>query len=173
MNLVLTGFMGTGKSEVGRRLAKALNRKFFDVDAIIEKESAMEITEIFEKKGEQHFRDLETETIRRVCASDRAVIACGGGAVLMPENMDLLEKNGVVVCLSASPEKIFERLKDDDTRPLLKVKEPLQKIKEILESRREHYARCSSSIDTTNLSPDEIVREILEDPKIKTVLSGK
>ena len=167
MNIVLTGFMGTGKSEVGKRLARALNRKFTDIDAVIEKESGMKITEIFEKKGEPYFRDLETEAIRRASFYDKAVIACGGGAVLRPDNMELLEKNGVVVCLNAGPEKIHERLKGNDTRPLLKVKEPLEKIKEILDSRRKFYARCSISVDTTNLSPDEIVREILENPKIR------
>ena len=173
MNIVLTGFMGTGKSEVGRRLAKALNRKFIDIDACIEQGTGMKITEIFEKKGEPYFRDLETKEIRRAVSGDNSVIACGGGAVLRPENMDMLEKNGVVVCLSAVPEKIFERLEGDDTRPLLKVKEPLQKIKEILDSRRKYYARCGISVDTTNLSPDEIVREILTNPKIKAELRIK
>lgn len=170
MNIVLTGFMGTGKSEVGRRLAKALSRKFLDIDAQIEKSSGMKITEIFDKKGEPYFRDLETKAIKRAVSADKTVIACGGGAVLRPENMELLEGNGVVVCLSARPEKIFERLRGDDTRPLLKVKEPLEKIKEILDSRQEYYARCNISLDTTNLSPDEIVREILENPKIKAEL---
>jgi len=173
MNIVLTGFMGTGKSEVGKRLAKALGYKFIDTDELIEKEAKLRITEIFERKGEPFFRDLETITIKRVASMDKAVIAAGGGAVLRKENMDVLEKTGVVVCLRAAPEKIIERLKGDETRPLLKVKDPLAKIKEILDSRQKYYERCSISVDTSVLSPEEIVREILENPKIKAVVSDK
>ncbi len=146
MNIVLTGFMGTGKSEVGKLLSRKLGWQFFDIDELIEKRQGMKISDIFEKKGENFFREIETDTIKEFSKNENAVIACGGGAVLRAENMSALEDNGVIVCLIAQPEVIYERLKEDNTRPLLKVKDPLKRIKEIFEFRNEFYHGCSLSI---------------------------
>ncbi|MCX5781873.1 MAG: shikimate kinase [Elusimicrobia bacterium] len=173
MNIVLTGFMGTGKSEVGKLLAEKLGRQFFDIDEIIEKETRMKISSIFKNKGEPYFRDLETKTIKLVSLQNEAVIACGGGAVLRTENMYELEKTGIIVCLTATPEKIFERVKNEKHRPLLKEKNLLLNIKEILQKREEHYKRCFVSVDTTNSSPAEVARTILDNPQIKKRLNYK
>ena len=140
MNLAITGFMGTGKSAVGKLVAQKLGWQFFDIDAIIEEETGIKISEIFAKKGEPYFRELETRAVKLLAVLDKAVISCGGGIVLKAENMDELEKNGRVVCLTASPEKILQRTKGS-TRPLLAVKDPLSKIKELLESREQYYKR--------------------------------
>jgi shikimate kinase len=96
--------MGTGKSEVGALLAQRLGWQFFDTDTMIEEQVGMSVSDIFARRGEKHFRDTETAAIRLVSLMDKTVIACGGGAVLRKENMDELERNGVVVCLTATPE---------------------------------------------------------------------
>jgi shikimate kinase len=173
MNIVLTGFMGTGKSEVGKLLAGNLGRQFFDIDEIIEKETKKKINAIFKNKGEPYFRDLETKTIKLVNMQNEAVIACGGGAVLRTENMDELERNGIIVCLTATPEKIFERVKNEKHRPLLEEKNLLMNIKDILQKRKEHYKRCFVSVDTTDLYPAEVAQKILDNPQIKKRLSFK
>ncbi|MFC1501518.1 shikimate kinase [Elusimicrobiota bacterium] len=162
MNLVLTGFMGTGKTVIGKAIADRLNRKYVDVDTLIEEWKNKKISEIFAEEGEEAFREYESEMIEVAVASSNVVISCGGGAVLKPGNMDKLENNGVVVCLSARPEVIFERVKDGNTRPLLAVKDPLSKIKEILKNREKYYGRCAFSIDTSDLSVEEVVQLVLE-----------
>jgi len=159
-NIVLTGFMGSGKSAVGKLLANNIGFTFFDVDKRIEQESATTIADIFAKNGEVYFRGLETEMIKYASTIGKLVISCGGGVVLRAENMDALESTGVVVCLRAKPETIFERIKTDTDRPLLKVTDPLSKIKELLNSREQHYTRCSFSIDTDKLSASEIAKSI-------------
>ena len=161
MNLAITGFMGTGKSVAGKIVAEKLGWQFFDTDEIIEEEVEIKISEIFAKKGEPYFRDLETKTIKLLSLLDKAVISCGGGVVLRPENMDELEKKGVIVCLTASPEKILERTKGN-ARPLLAVKDPLSKIKELLKAREQYYKRCSLTIDTSNLSPEQAAEMIIK-----------
>jgi shikimate kinase len=152
--------MGTGKSAVGKIIAKKLGWQFFDVDQIIEEEVGVKISEIFEKKGEPYFREVETSAIKLLSILDEAVISCGGGAVLKAENMDELEKKGVVVCLTASAAKILERTKGD-RRPLLNVKNPAEKIKEMLKKREPYYKRCRLMIDTTEFSAKDIAEQIL------------
>jgi len=161
MNLVLTGFMGTGKTAVGRLVAEKLGWQFFDTDEIIEAEVGVKIAEIFAKKGEPYFRELETKTIRLLALLDNTVISCGGGVVLRPENMDELERSGTIVCLTASPEKILERTKGD-TRPLLAVKDPLSKITEMQKAREPYYKRCRLMVDTTELPPEAVAEKIMK-----------
>ncbi|MCB4791711.1 MAG: shikimate kinase [Elusimicrobia bacterium] len=170
MNIVLTGFMGTGKSAAGKLLAKRLKWQYLDTDEMIEKDINVKISDIFKYHGEARFRELESKAIKLIGLLDKAVIACGGGVVLKAQNMDELEKNGVVVCLSASPEKILERTKDNDDRPLLKTPDPLSKIKELLKIRAPFYKRCSFSVDTDNLSVEQVVDNILNNPTIKDKL---
>lgn len=166
MNIVLIGFMGTGKSTVGRMLAEHLEWQFFDTDELIEKEVGVTISEIFARKGEPYFRDLETKTVKLLSMLDKSVIACGGGAVLRAENMEELEKNGIVVCLTASPEKILERTRAAGGRPLLEGGDPLAKIRDLLERRRAHYQRSQITLDTDSLSPDEAVKAVIKHPVI-------
>lgn len=161
-NIVLTGFMGTGKTEVGKILAQRLGYTFLDADSIIEQEQKMSITEIFRQHGEPYFRDIESDVIRRLSERDRVVISTGGGAVLRQENMDNLRKKGIIVCLTASPETILERTSNDNTRPLLQVEDPLKKIKELLEFRRPYYERSDIMVDTEGKSPIDVAEEIIE-----------
>jgi shikimate kinase len=161
MNLVLTGFMGTGKSAVGMIIAKKLGWHFFDIDQIIEEEVGVKIPEIFAKKGEPYFREVETKAIKLISMLDESVISCGGGVVLKEENMDELEKNGVIVCLTASVAKIIERTKGVN-RPLLNVKNPGEKIREMLKKREPFYKRCRLMIDTTEFSAEDIADQIID-----------
>jgi shikimate kinase len=170
MNIVLTGFMGTGKTVVGRLLAQALGWQFFDTDAMIEEETGMSIADIFARQGEPQFRALETQTIRLLGLLDGAVISCGGGAVLKPENMTELEKKGLIICLTAAPETIVERTKHKRHRPLLNEKDPPARIRELLAAREACYRRAHLSIATDGKSPKEIVKEVLSNPSVASRL---
>ncbi len=166
-NIVLIGFMGTGKTEVGRILSQRLGYVLVDADTEIEKEQGMTITEIFKQYGEPKFREIESNVIKRLSEVKNAVISTGGGAVLRQENMDNLRRNGVVVCLTASPETILKRTSNNNDRPLLQVDNPLQKIKELLEFRKPYYEKADIMIDTEGKSPIEVAEEIIEKTGIK------
>lgn len=161
-NIVLTGFMGTGKTEVGRIIAQRLGYMLVDADDEIEREQKMKISEIFGTLGEPAFRDIEAAVIRRISQHARSVISTGGGAVLRQENIDNLRLRGVMVCLIASPETIFNRTKRSSDRPLLKVDDPLGKIRELLASRQACYRKADISIDTEGKTPVEVAEEIIE-----------
>jgi shikimate kinase len=167
-NIVLTGFMGTGKTEVGRILSRKLGYVLVDADTEIEKEQGITITEIFKQYGEPKFREIESNVIKRLSEIKNAVISTGGGAVLRQENMDNLRKNGVIICLTASPETILKRTGNNNDRPLLQVDNPLQKIKELLKFRRPYYEKADIMIDTENKTPLEVADEIIE--KVKEIL---
>jgi shikimate kinase len=160
-NIALTGFMGTGKSEVGRLLAKKLGYVFVDLDSEIEKKSGMKITDIFSRHGENVFRDMESEEIRSVSNAERLIISTGGGAVLRQENMDNLRKKGFIVCLSASPETILSRVGGNSDRPLLNVEDQLARIKELLAARQPYYDKADIVVETENKSPLQIADEII------------
>ena len=161
-NIVLTGFMGTGKSEVSKELSKVLGWKVIDVDTEIEKSQRIKITGIFKQFGEQGFRDLETEMIKKLSKNKNVIISTGGGAVLRQENMDALRENGVIICLTAAPETILKRTSNNNDRPLLQVEEPLKKIRELLEFRMPYYEKADIMIDTENKTPLEIAEEIIK-----------
>ncbi len=169
-NVILTGFMGTGKTEVGRMLAQKLGYKLIDADTEIEKEQKITITEIFKQYGEPKFRDIEADVIKRLSLIKNSVISTGGGAVLRQENIDNLKKNGIIICLTASPETILKRTGNNNDRPLLQVENPLQKIKELLEFRKPYYERSDVMIDTEGKSPLQVVEEIIE--KVKSLKGG-
>lgn len=161
-NIVITGFMGTGKTEVGRILARRLGYAFLDADSIIEQEQNMSITEIFQRFGEAHFRDIESDVIRRLSEKDRVIISTGGGAVLREENMENLRKKGVIICLKASPETILKRTSNDSSRPLLQVEDPLKRIRELLEFRMPYYEKADIIVDTEGKNPVEVAEEIMK-----------
>jgi shikimate kinase len=161
-NIVLIGFMGTGKSEVGKELAKKMGYAFIDTDDLIEKRERISISGIFEKYGEPYFRKAESEIIEEVSKKDGVVISTGGGAVIKKENIENLKKNSVMVCLTASPESIYERVRDANNRPLLKINDPLTRIKELLKEREEYYSQADMTLDTSDKSTADIVNIILE-----------
>ncbi len=161
-NIVLTGFMGTGKTAVGRELSHMLGWKIIDVDDEIVKAEKMAIKEIFGRFGEPAFRDIETGMIKRVSGSRNVIISTGGGAVLRQENMEILRANGVIVCLWASPETILRRTRRDNERPLLQVEDPFGRIRELLEQRKTFYEKADIMVDTEDKTPLQIAEEILE-----------
>lgn len=169
-NIVLTGFMGTGKTEVSRELARLTGYAQVDVDAEIEKAAGMAITEIFKRFGEPRFREMETGEIKKVSRGKSLIISTGGGAVMKDENMEALRAGGVIVCLSASPETILKRTSKDSTRPLLQVEDPLNKIKELLSLRQPYYERADIMIDTEGKTPLQVAEEILEN---MSLIEGK
>ncbi len=160
MNIVLTGFMGTGKSKIGKRLAAELRMGYLDTDELIEKREKDSISAIFRKRGEEYFRCLETKVVEEVALLDNSVISTGGGVVLREENMRMLKKNALVVCLFASPEVILKRTKGDDNRPLLGVNNQKKRIEELLAMRRPYYDKADLKIDTSTLDSKKVVEEI-------------
>ncbi len=162
-NLVLAGFMGTGKSSVGRLLARRLGLEFIDTDELIEKRAALTIKEIFEKKGEPLFRTLEKEVIRDVTSTKTAVVlATGGGAVVDEENRRLLKEWGILVCLVATVDTILERTGSGDERPLLNERDRRRAIEELLRRREDAYRDSDILIDTTDRTPEEVADIIME-----------
>lgn len=161
MNLVLIGFMGTGKTTVGKRVAQCLNMAFEDTDDEVQKVTGLTIKELFDKYGEIRFRSEETAAIRRIVRQDNQVIATGGGAVLDPENISALQKNGMIICLKAQPEVIYERVKHRNTRPLLEGENLMDKINRLLWERRDLYKKARFTIDTSQNCAENVVEEII------------
>ena len=161
-NIILTGFMGVGKTSIGTRLASDLGYTFMDTDDLIEADQGTTITEIFAQKGEPYFRDVEARIIRTVLENENQVVSTGGGAVIRDENREAFKEAGLVVCLTARPEVIYERIKHETHRPLLKVPDPMTKIRDLLESRAKFYGQADLIIDTSEKSVDEAVLEIKE-----------
>lgn len=162
-NIVLIGFMGTGKSEVGKELAKTLGYKFIDTDELIERREGIPVSEIFDKYGEPYFRKIESEIIEEVSIMKDVVISTGGGAVIRSENRMNLKKNSITICLTASPEVIYERTKDYDNRPLLKTDDTYMRIKELLKEREPYYSEADIKIDTTQLEAQKVVETIMKE----------
>ena len=161
-NIVLVGFMGTGKTSVGRRLAEKLKLSYIDTDDVIEQDSEMIISDIFRQHGESYFRQLESDAIRKVSDLDNHVISTGGGVVIREDNLEMLKRNGMVFSLSATPEEIWKRVGHETHRPLLQAPRPLDKIQEMLAARAAFYARADWTIDTTGLSIEEVTDKIVE-----------
>jgi shikimate kinase len=162
-NLVLIGFMGVGKTLIGKMAAESLGMKFVDTDDVIAGRFDMSVSDIFEKLGEQTFRAAEREVIAELGAAESLVIATGGGAVQFDENVANLRRNGVIVCLCARPEVILARTAKDTSRPLLGSREDrMARICDLLERRRPFYAAADVQIDTSNndcgVTVDSVVR---------------
>ncbi len=163
-NIILTGFMGCGKSSIGIRLSYRLKRTLVDTDKWIERKQGLSISEIFEKSGEEAFRCMETQCLKDLLDStDNQIISVGGGLPVREENRQLLKQLGLVVYLKASPEVIYERLKTDTTRPLLQVENPLERIRTLMGAREEIYSSCADVvIDVSDKSFDEIITQICQ-----------
>ncbi len=160
-NIVLVGFMGTGKSAVGGRLAAKLSRRFVDLDGLIEKRAGKPIPLIFKEDGEPRFRELERELVQEVASQEGLVVAAGGGVVLNPANIEDLGRTGLVVCLSASGVELIRRLQSSTDRPLLAEGDIEQKISELLGRRQKLYDAISCQVDTSGLTVDEVAVRII------------
>lgn len=166
-NIILTGFMGSGKTSVGIRLSYAMKRTMVDTDKWIEKRQGMTVSEIFDGRGEEAFREMETECLRELIKTcGNQIISVGGGLPVREENRRLLSKLGRVFYLKASLETIYERLKNDTTRPLLQTEDPLGRIKALLKAREDNYMDCADAvIEVSGRTFDEILEEIKENLK--------
>ena len=161
MNILITGFMGAGKTTIGEKLAKRLGYFFIDTDREIEKEQGCSITEIFKYGGEECFRDLETDILQKLQTKQNLVIATGGGMVLRNENRSLMQSLGTRVYLKVELQELMRRLKKDKKRPLLQKSKPEEHILEMLQQRKSIYEEAECIIDTTDLSPHQMVTEII------------
>ena len=163
-NIVLIGFMGTGKTAVGQALAKRLNRPLVEVDSTIEQIAGKSVSDIFKDEGEIYFRELEIEAIKQTAARKKQVIACGGGVVLNTININRLRDTGVIVNLVASPATILKRTTSDGViRPLLNVKQPGERIRALLKFRKPFYDRAADfSVNTSKLSIDAVADKIID-----------
>jgi shikimate kinase len=163
-NIALIGFMGTGKTAVGRLLAKKLGRKFIELDSVIEKKAGKSIPEIFMEDGEIAFRELEIEATKEVARKKRAVIACGGGVVLNRINIDRLKEGAVMIHLTAPPSVVLKRtLREVGKRPLLNVDNPLATIHELLKFRKPLYERAAdTTINTGRLDISAVAQQIID-----------
>ena len=166
-NVVLIGFMGTGKTSIGKILATRLGCAFIDLDHKIESDNKMTIPNIFKKYGEAHFRELERKAVQEVSERRGIVIATGGGTVKNSENMRLLRENGVVICLKADVDEILYRTEHRGDRPVLDNQHKTEgdrraAIEKLLEERREYYEQADYTVDTTKWSPLQITEDICE-----------
>ena len=167
-NVAIVGFMGTGKSAVAISLSQKLNKTYVSTDDLIVLQENSTIHDIFKNKGEPYFRKVESEMVRKVSEMEDVVIDCGGGVVINEENIKNLKKKGPVVCLTASPAVIYERVKEHRHRPLLNVPDPKGAIARLLKERETFYARADFSIDTTPLTVEQVISKILTLLKEKT-----
>ncbi len=159
--LVLTGFMGTGKTTVGQAVADRLGREFVDMDVAIEAEEGMPVRKIFETRGESYFRGREAEWCARLAVSGNRVVATGGGTLVNPQNRAHFA-DALVVCLEAAPDEVLGRLRGSHDRPLLETADPRQRIVELMDARREAYAQIEWHLDTTGKTIDQVAAEIVE-----------
>ena len=159
--ICLTGMMGSGKSSIGELLSKKLNVEFFDIDSLIEKKEAMTISEIFKLKGENYFRKIEQEVTLSVLKKENQVISLGGGAFENEITHKKLLENSTVIYLKTSAEIIFERIKNDNSRPLLCDSMSVEKIKEILNKREKNYKSAPITANTDNKSIKTVAEEII------------
>ena len=163
-NIALIGFMGVGKTEVGKVLAEKLRRKFVELDSLIEQKAGKSIPDIFQQDGEAAFRKLEIEVTKEVSKDKNLVMACGGGIVLNKINIDRLRENARMVYLTASPGVILKRVANEEgQRPLLEVDSPALTIRELLEFRKPFYDRAADiTINTSKLDIDAVAEQIIK-----------
>ena len=165
-NIILVGFMASGKSRVGRILSQRTGMPLVDADTVIVERAGKSIERIFADEGEAAFRALERAVISDLCSRSGQVISAGGGAFVDPANRREMLSGGTVFCLQARPETIYQRLKADNdsgqaVRPLLAGPDPLERIRELLAQRAEAYGRAHHCIDTDELTPEEVAEQIL------------
>lgn len=153
--------MATGKSAVGKIVADSIGYTFIDVDTLIEEEAGVSVSKIFEVEGEVSFRERETRMIHDVSRLQKSVISTGGGAMIRPENREMLKKSGVVICLEATVEEILKRAGKRESRPLINVENPHEAVRKLLEDRKTFYDEADIHIDTSGKPQKRIAGEIL------------
>ncbi len=160
-NIILTGFMGCGKTTVGGLLARKLDYDFIDTDQLIEERSNMTVQEIFKTKGEKTFRELESALARELGGKEGLVISTGGGLMLNLDNVAALCVNGLVFCLVATPAEILKRIAPDQNnrRPLLETSDPLARIIELIKEREKYYTQFEQ-IHTSDKTPQEVTEHL-------------
>jgi shikimate kinase len=164
MNFALYGFMGVGKTVVGRALVEMTGMVYIDLDEEIMERTGKTIPEIFEEGGEEAFRKIERATTQEIAARDGLVIACGGGTILDADNLSSLKHNSRLILLTAEPEIILKRIEaEGDVRPLLNGEDKLQRIKSLLEARNSAYIQAAELVlDTSGMTPEQVAEKILE-----------
>jgi shikimate kinase len=163
-NLILIGFMGCGKSSVGRRLSGLTGHRFVDTDELVVQSEGRSISEIFSQNGEDYFRDLEQRSLEDLVGVCGIILSTGGGVVLRAANRETLKKIGIVAWLDASPDVLFERATRSAKRPLLQTADPRKKFDDLLRARRELYNSAADfRIDSTRLGHDEAAQILLEE----------
>src|SRR6184192_1414612 len=160
-NLALVGFMATGKSSVGQLVAAQLHFRFADTDELIEAQAGKTISAIFEEEGEARFREHERAVVEELKSFHRTVIATGGGLVAHGENLNSLKTHALVICLWASPETIWERVRHQGHRPLLQTPEPQTRIRQLLAEREPFYRRADVLVNTEMRSVKEVVHHVI------------
>jgi shikimate kinase len=159
-NIILVGFMGSGKTTIAFELSHRFNMRYVSTDDLIEKSQKCTINEIFTKKGEDYFRNVEALAVRDACSMENVIIDLGGGAVIRDENWESIKASGVSICLTADENIIMERTKKYKHRPLLNVEDPKQKIRNLMAKRAFLYAKADHCIDTGRLTVKQSVDEI-------------
>lgn len=161
VNLALIGFMGTGKSSVGRMVADQLRFEFLDTDDLIETRAGKKISDIFAQNGEATFRELECQFVEELASRKHTVISTGGGLPVNPANLSSLKQHALVVCLWSSPEKIFERVREQSHRPLLHDPDPMNKIRSLLAAREPFYKQADVLINSEFRSIREVAQQVI------------
>ena len=166
-NIFLIGYMGTGKSSVAKFLSNKWGWNVLEMDEMLVQQEGMSISDIFKTYGEEYFRDAESNLIQEICMQEDKVVSCGGGVVLRSQNVEMMKQGGTIVLLTASPETILERVKDDTTRPLLQGNMTIAFLSEMMEKRREKYEKAADvMVQTDGKQIAEICKEIIEKIKV-------
>ena len=165
-HIFLIGFMGTGKTTIASCFSKKNSMEMVEMDEIIEKREGKSVFDIFLENGEEYFRDLETEVLKELCVQDNKIVSCGGGVVLRKENVSVMKRSGTIVLLTASPQEIFERVKNDNKRPLLAGVGNVEAIKELMNERKARYEEAADiTVYTDGKSVGEISEELIGELK--------
>ena len=162
-DIFLIGFMGAGKSTIAAELTKELGMQRIEMDQMIVEQQNMPISEIFDKFGEEYFRNIETDLVRELTDKKQMVVSCGGGTVLRDENAKLMKESGAIVLLTATPETIYERVKNSTERPILNGNMNVEYISSLMDQRKDRYFAVADYVVTTDgKSAKEICAEIIE-----------
>jgi len=160
-NIIITGFMGTGKSVVAKELARKLKMEYIDTDQTIEKRQGLSISDIFARYGEKYFREQENKLVKELSKKENMVIATGGGTLLSSDNTRILSQKGKIICLYADSQTIYNRVKRKNNRPLLNGENILDNINHLMKERKKIYDNIKWKIDTTNFTTQEVVDKII------------